>query len=127
MTPAVAASGRSSSYAVERRIQGVLRAIEGGAWNQALCSRLTELEAGKSDLAGQLAGLNDPRPVRLLPDAAAIYAAKVADLETSLNAPEIRAEASEALRCLIERVVLTPDPTAPDGLAAELHGDLARS
>jgi hypothetical protein len=26
---------------------------------------------------------------------------------------------------LIERVVLTPDPAAPDGLAAELRGDLA--
>ncbi|MCW3477838.1 hypothetical protein OL599_25140, partial [Rhodovastum sp. RN2-1] len=43
----------------------------------------------------------------------------------SLNAPEIRDEAAEALRSLIERVALTPDPTAPDGLAAELHGELA--
>ncbi len=31
-------------------------------------------------------------------------------------------EASDALRALIEKVVLTPEP---DGLAAELHGDLA--
>ena len=34
-------------------------------------------------------------------------------------------EASDALRALIEKVVLTPDPDALDGLAAELHGDLA--
>jgi hypothetical protein len=40
---------------------------------------------------------------------------KVADLEASLNAPEIRAEASDALRALIEPVVLTPDADAPDG------------
>ena len=49
----------------------------------------------------------------------------MAALEQSLNAPDIRHEAGEALRQLIEKVVLTPDATAPDGLAAALHGDLA--
>ena len=62
---------------------------------------------------------------RLHPNAAEIYRAKVADLEASLNAPEIQQEASEALRSMISKVVLTPDGSAPDGLAAELHGDLA--
>jgi hypothetical protein len=37
----------------------------------------------------------------------------------------IRAEAAESLGNLIEKVVLTPDAGAPDGLAAELHGNLA--
>jgi hypothetical protein len=36
---------------VERRLQGVLRAIEDGAWNDTLRKRLTELEANKSELA----------------------------------------------------------------------------
>jgi hypothetical protein len=36
-------------------------------------------------------------------------------------------EATEAQRMLIERVVLTPDPAAPDGLAAELRGDLVEN
>ena len=58
-------------------------------------------------------------------DAAAIYRSKVAELEASLNALDIRAEAAEALRSLIERVVLTPEASARDGLAAELHGALA--
>ncbi|MCW3477931.1 hypothetical protein OL599_25675, partial [Rhodovastum sp. RN2-1] len=107
---------------VERRLQGVLRAIEHGAWNDTLRARLTELETSKVDLTAQLATLADPSPVRLHPNAASLYAAKVAELEVSLNAPEIRDEAAEALRSLIERVALTPDPTAPDGLAAELHG-----
>ena len=61
----------------------------------------------------------------LHPNAAELSRAKVADLEASLNAPEIRLEAAEALRSLISRIVLTPDAAAPDGLAAELHGDLA--
>ena len=42
-----------------------------------------------------------------------------------LTAPELRTEAAEILRGLIDRVVLTPDPEALDGLRAELHGDLA--
>ena len=37
----------------------------------------------------------------------------------------IRGEAEEAFRALVEGVVLTPDDTAPDRLAAEIHGDLA--
>jgi hypothetical protein len=49
----------------------------------------------------------------------------VAALEQCLNEPDIRHEAGEALRQMIEKVVLTPDATAPDGLAAALHGDLA--
>jgi hypothetical protein len=56
---------------------------------------------------------------------AEIYKAQVANLETALNDPEIRAEASEALRSLIEKVVLTPDVQSPDGLSAVLHGELA--
>jgi site-specific DNA recombinase len=65
--------------------------------------------------------LGNPAPViRLRPNAADTYRAKVADLEASLHAPEIRAEASYALRVLIECVVLTLDADAPDGLRAEL-------
>jgi|HubBroStandDraft_1064217.scaffolds.fasta_scaffold202720_2 hypothetical protein len=70
--------------------------------------------------------MNKPAPaIRLHPNTGHICRAMVADLEASLNAPEVRAEASDALRALIERVVLTPDADAPDGLRAELYGDLA--
>ncbi len=37
----------------------------------------------------------------------------------------IRTEAGDALRSMIDRVALTPDPHAPNGIKAELHGDLA--
>ena len=70
--------------------------------------------------------MSEPAPrIRLIPNAADLYRAKVADLEASLNAPQIKAEASDALRAPIDKVVLTPAPDAPDGLRAELHGDLA--
>jgi hypothetical protein len=111
---------------VERRLQGVLRAVETGAWSETLRRRLRELETHKAALHQQRESMGKPAPaIRLHPNAADIYRAKVADLEASLNAPEIRAEASDALRALIERVVLTPDADAPDGLRAELYGDLA--
>ena len=112
--------------ATERRLEAVVRAIEDGAWNDTLRRRLDALEAEKAALTAELAALAKPAPpVRLHPQAADIYRRKVAELEQCLNAPDIRHEAGEALRQLIEKVVLTPDAAAPDGLAAALHGDLA--
>ena len=109
----------------ERGLQGMVRAIEGGAWSDAIKTRLHELENRKTQLKADLAILDAPSPVRLHPNAAAMYARQITELEAALNADEIRTEAAEALRVLIDQVVLTPDPTAPDGLAAELRGDLA--
>ena len=109
----------------ERRLQGVLRAIEDGAWSDTLRTRLAELEDNKAKIAAQMDAIKAPSPVQLHPNAASLYAAKVADLEASLNAPDIRIEAAEALRALISQVVLAPDDTAEDRLRAELHGDLA--
>jgi hypothetical protein len=104
----------------------VLRAIENGAWNDSLRDRLSELERRKTELTVQLRSAASPAPPdRLTADAAAIYRARVADLQASLNVAEVKAEAAEALWQLIETVVLTPDASAPDGLAAVLHGELA--
>jgi hypothetical protein len=130
---AVMSPSRSSSLSISVSwatssggLQGVLRAVENGAWNDSLKTRLTELEGRKCDLETQLEAAAKPAPlVRLNRRAADIYRTKVGDLVASLNAEEIRLEAAEALRSLIDRVVLTPDPSAPDGLAVELHGALA--
>ena len=67
-----------------------------------------------------------PEPVvHLHPNAAELCATKVAKLQMALNDPGVRLEAIDALRLLIERIVLTPDDAALDGLAVELHSDLA--
>jgi hypothetical protein len=55
---------------------------------------------------------------------AEVYRLKVAELEIALNDDSIKAEAGEILRSLIDRVVLTPAADAPDGIEAQLHGDL---
>lgn len=95
---------------VERKIEGVLRAIEDGAWNDTIKQRLTELESQQKQLKAELAkaGRAD-NTVSLHPNAASLYAAKVAELQSALNKPDIRLEAIEALRMLIERITLTPD------------------
>ncbi len=112
--------------AVDRKLEGVLRAIEDGAWNDVLKTRLNDLEAQQASLRQQLQAAASPTPVvRLHPNAAALYAAKVAELQTALDQPDIRVEAMEVLRTLIERIVLTPDEAAPNSLAIELFGDLA--
>jgi len=49
----------------------------------------------------------------------------VAELEVALNDESIKAEAGEVLRSLIDCVVLTPVTNVPDGIEAQLHGDLA--
>jgi hypothetical protein len=53
-----------------------------------------------------------------------LYRKKVEELERLLADPELAAEAMEAIRSLIARIILTPK--SEGGLAAELHGDLAQ-
>lgn len=54
-----------------------------------------------------------------------LYADQVRRLDTLLAGPEHVVEANELLRRLIARVVVRPDPEAPDGPAVELQGDLS--
>ena len=59
----------------------------------------------------------------MLPSASAIYARKVGRLTDALNRPEERLEAAEALRALIEKVVLAPSPNRGE-IDAMLYGEL---
>ena len=60
------------------------------------------------------------RTLHLLPSASAIYAR----MTDALNHPEERLEAAEALRALIEKVVLTPGPNRGESDAI-LYGELS--
>ena len=60
--------------------------------------------------------------VRIHPNLATIYRHKVEALEKLFEDEATRDEAFQIVRSLIDRIVLTP---TDDGLAAELHGDLA--
>src|SRR6266404_596518 len=119
-----AAALRQDLGAIERKIAGIVRAIEDGAYNPTLTRRLTELERQKAAAEATLAGTGAPSVVFLHPNLAEVYRQKVARLEEALNEPAVRGEAAEILRSLIDRIVLRPLPEG-DGMAAELVGDLA--
>lgn len=123
-----AASGRRRELDdVERRLAGVIRAIEDGAWSEALKGRLADLESRKSHLQADLVAVEraEGPELRIHPGLIEQYRAQVARLEDALLDEAIRGEAEEAFRALVERVVLTPDEAAPDRLTAEVYGDLA--
>ena len=125
---AIVASTRlhSDLEEVERRLAGVLQAVENGAWSNSINGRLCELEACKAKLQQDIeAGSDLPMSVQLHPNVADIYRARVADLQIQLARPEVAGEAATTLTRLIQRIVLTPDATAENGLAVDLHGDLA--
>lgn len=65
-----------------------------------------------------------PSTVRLHPRLTEIYAEKVQQLEKALNDPDIRQEAAEVLRGLIDRIELRPRSEGK-GVDAILHGNLA--
>ena len=76
-------------------------AIEGGAWNEILRVRLTELETRRTQIDAELATAVVPAPVTLHPNAAGLYAARVGELEAALNDPDLIVEATRTIKSLM--------------------------
>jgi hypothetical protein len=57
------ARAKDQLSAVNRKIEGVLRAIENGAWNDSLKQRLNDLEAQQRQLQDHLSLAAKPGPV----------------------------------------------------------------
>ncbi len=110
----------------DSEIDGLFRAIELGNASVSINQRLTERENEKAALVEELAALQEPATnVEALPNLAEVFAVKVANLTAALDDPDLRSEAHQALRTVIQKVVITPDADAPDGIRVELHGVLA--
>ncbi|KXF79401.1 resolvase [Paramesorhizobium deserti] len=107
---------------IERDLEKAVDAILAGAPPLTLKERMEKLEARKLELTALLAEAPDDKP-DILPSAAAIYAKKVGRLTEALNRPEERTEAAEALRALIEKIVLRPGPKRGE-IDAMLYGEL---
>ena len=80
-----------------------------------------ELQARKESLLAQLSTADAPVPL-LHPNLAALYREKVATLASALQNVDSRSEAVEALRGLVDAIVLVP---AGNELSIELKGNLA--
>lgn len=84
-----------------------------------LQQRLDELEARRMEIEQSLAA--PPSPVRL--NLAELYRRQVEQLQGSLSYPEVRDEAVQILRGLIERVSIRP---TADGMEVEIVGEIAK-
>ncbi|CAN7638896.1 recombinase family protein [Mesorhizobium sp. LjNodule214] len=105
-----------------RELEKAINAILAGVPPLTLKEKIEKLETRKAELTVLLTEVPEDVPL-LLPSASAIYAKKVARLTEALNRPEGRAEAAEALRTLIEKIVLRPGHNRGE-INATLYGEL---
>jgi site-specific DNA recombinase len=112
---------RRELAAIKRQLDGLVDAIADGLRAPGLQQRLDELEARRIAIEQTLAA--PPSPVRLHPSLAELYRRQVEQLQRSLSHPEIRDEAVQILRGLIERVSIGPAET---GLEIEIIGEIAK-
>jgi site-specific DNA recombinase len=107
---------------VDRKIAGIMKAIEDGNYNQTLTKRLSALEVEKAEIDAKLAEMRTSAKIEIHPNLFEVYRRKVEKLEQALAAPDTQTEASEVLRSLIDRIELTP---GGDQMQLKLCGDLA--
>ena len=120
---------RASLWAAEREIERIetrrkklIEMVMEGVAPSVVKDELNDA-ARREQLEAQLAATEEPLPL-LHPEMARIYRAKVTELANALQEPDGRCEATEALRGLVDAIVLTPDQ-AGEALQIELRGNLA--
>ena len=100
-------------------------AIIAGVPADQVKDKMNALDARRKELEAQLALADaSPAPVRLHPKMSETYRERVAALIQGLAESEGMEEAREAIRGLIEKIVLTPRTEGP-GMTIDLHGALA--
>jgi site-specific DNA recombinase len=106
--------------AVEHGIRKLIQAIKDGVSALSIKDELLSLEARKEELQSRLDA--PEMPELLHPRMADVYREKVGSLCLALGSEESRTGAAEAIRALIEAIVLEPDG---ERLKITLKGDLA--
>lgn len=106
---------------IDRDLERLVQALIDGVPAAAVKAKMETLEARKIEIAAKLQDAPEQKPV-LHPAMAGIYREKVERLSESLNGPDLRTEATELLRGLVETITLTPED---HGYAILLKGDLA--
>ena len=113
-------SARSEFAAVEREIRKLVQAIKDGVSALSIKDELLSLESRKAELQSRLDAPEMPELRH--PRMADVYREKVGSLSRALESEESRAGAVEAIRALIDTILLEPDG---DQLKITLKGDLA--
>ncbi len=113
-------SARSELASADREIRKLVQAIKDGVSALSIKDELLSLEARKAELQSRLSA--PEMPELLHPRMADVYREKVGSLCRSLESEESRTGAADAIRALIETILLEPDG---DELKITLKGDLA--
>jgi hypothetical protein len=113
-------SARIELVTTEREIRKLVQAIKDGVSALSIKDELLSLEARKAELQSRLDA--PEMPELLHPRMADVYREKVKSLCGGLEAEESRTAAADAIRALVEAVMLEPDG---DELKITLKGDLA--
>ena len=106
---------------VERQIRNIVEAVKAGLFAPTMKDELAALEERKARLAESTRDQAEEPPM-LHPGLAEVYRRKVEKLTQALNKEELRAEAAETLRSIIQAIRLVPEGGE---LAIELVGELA--
>jgi len=128
----LAAAATTSRATMEKELATTKRdhgklvdAIIAGVPPDQVKDKMIALDVRRKELEAQLAQADaSPAPVRLHPRMSETYRERVAALIRGLAESEGMEEAREAIRGLIEKIVLTPRTDGP-GLMIDLHGALA--
>jgi len=108
---------------IEDRRKKLIEMVMEGVTPSVVKDELNANAARREQLEAQIAATEEPPPL-LHPEMARIYHTKVTDLAKALQEPDSRSEATEALRGLVDAIVLTPDQDG-ETLQIELRGNLA--
>ena len=106
----------------EKAIKEIVRVIEQGGYHRALSTRLTELETKQDDLKARLSEAPADLP-DIHPNIGDNYRRRIGRLTEALSHPDDARGAAEALREVIDRIVIKPGEKRGD-LHITLHGDL---
>lgn len=112
---------REELQRVETQIAKLVDAIKNGIDPVLIRDEINGLQAHKVTLEASLED-KTKQPVFIHPNMAQRYHAEIQDLIESLKYPDKRDEATDLIRRLIDRIVLTPRASR---LSIDLHGDLA--
>jgi DNA invertase Pin-like site-specific DNA recombinase len=113
-------SARRELAIIEREIRKLVQAIKDGVSALSIKDELLKLEARKAELQSRLDA--PEMPELLHPRMADVYREKVGSLCLALEGEESRTGAADAIRALVEAILLEPDG---DQLKITLKGDLA--
>ncbi len=105
---------------IKRRLVEIVDAVAKGMRSRTLQEEILALEAQEDALKLKLASTPEQK-VLLNPAMADIYRARVAGLQEALSRPNADREAAEAVRSLVEKVVLVP---VGGKLAIDLYGEI---